>query len=36
MGCVGAEGEPHVTGVSALPMAAGTPLIRGEQQPHEL
>lgn len=29
-------GESHVTGVMALPMAAGTPFIRGEQQPCEL
>lgn len=28
--------KPHVTGVTTLPMTAGTPLIRGKQQPCEL
>lgn len=28
--------KPHVAGVTTLPMAVGTPLIRGKQQPCEL
>lgn len=28
--------KPHVAGITTLPMAVGTPLIRGKQQPCEL